>query len=48
MREGIALAFITAMQLLTRKQRVAIVLRDALAWSDYPLGRSKPATAASA
>lgn len=32
-REGIALAFITAMQLLTPKQRVAVVLRDALGWS---------------
>lgn len=32
-REGIGLAFITAMQLLTPKQRVAVVLRDALGWS---------------
>ena len=32
-RESIALAFITAMQLLTPKQRVAVVLRDALGWS---------------
>ncbi len=32
-REGIALAFITAMELLTPKQRVAVVLRDALGWS---------------
>jgi len=32
-REGIGLAFITAMQLLPPKQRVAVVLRDALGWS---------------
>jgi RNA polymerase sigma-70 factor (ECF subfamily) len=32
-REDIGLAFITAMQLLTPKQRVAVVLRDALGWS---------------
>jgi RNA polymerase sigma-70 factor (ECF subfamily) len=32
-REGIGLAFVAAMQLLTPKQRVAVVLRDALGWS---------------
>jgi RNA polymerase sigma-70 factor (ECF subfamily) len=32
-QEGIGLAFVAAMQLLTPKQRVAVVLRDALGWS---------------
>jgi RNA polymerase sigma-70 factor (ECF subfamily) len=32
-REGIGLAFVTAMQLLPPKQRVVVVLRDALGWS---------------
>jgi RNA polymerase sigma-70 factor (ECF subfamily) len=32
-REGVGLAFVAAMQLLPPKQRVAIVLRDALGWS---------------
>jgi len=32
-REGIGLAFVTAMQLLPPKQRVAVVLRDVLGWS---------------
>ena len=31
--ETVGLAFVTAMQLLTPKQRVAVVLRDALGWS---------------
>jgi RNA polymerase sigma-70 factor (ECF subfamily) len=32
-REGIGLAFVTAMQLLPAKQRVVVVLRDVLGWS---------------
>jgi RNA polymerase sigma-70 factor (TIGR02960 family) len=32
-REGIGLAFVTAMQLLPPKQRVTLVLRDVLGWS---------------
>jgi RNA polymerase sigma-70 factor (ECF subfamily) len=32
-REGVGLAFVTAMQLLPAKQRVVIVLRDVLGWS---------------
>jgi RNA polymerase sigma-70 factor, ECF subfamily len=32
-REAIGLAFVTAMQLLPPKQRVAVVLRDVLGWS---------------
>jgi RNA polymerase sigma-70 factor (TIGR02960 family) len=32
-RERIGLAFVTAMQLLTPKQRVTVVLRDVLGWS---------------
>ena len=32
-RESIGLAFVAAMQLLPPKQRVAVVLRDALGWS---------------
>jgi RNA polymerase sigma-70 factor (ECF subfamily) len=32
-REGVGLAFVTAMQLLPAKQRVVVVLRDVLGWS---------------
>jgi RNA polymerase sigma-70 factor (ECF subfamily) len=46
-REGIGLAFVTAMQLLPPKQRVTIVLRDVLGWSAREvaelLGDSVPA-----
>lgn len=46
-REGIGLAFVTAMQLLPPKQRVTVVLRDVLGWSAREvadlLGDSVPA-----
>jgi RNA polymerase sigma-70 factor (ECF subfamily) len=46
-REAIGLAFVTAMQLLPPKQRVAVMLRDVLGWSARDaaelLGESVPA-----
>jgi RNA polymerase sigma-70 factor (ECF subfamily) len=46
-REGVGLAFVTAMQLLPPKQRVTVVLRDVLGWSARDvaelLGDSVPA-----
>ena len=48
--EGVGLAFVTAMQLLPPKQRVAVVLRDAFGWSAREvaelLGDSVPAVTA--